>query len=1112
MPSRHVYIPTQFGVEATVGRNPIIQIQYAEHQGPADVEPYSAGRVNGELVTIGERKILVVPRSVVTPPGDVDSVLYLPGSGAATDRSDYRSRGGRPKWIFPRPAGLAGVGEDVWAARVESVRDSWSGQFSFVEERTEQQVVEGLRAPQVGALYSALAHWKVTDAPATIVMPTGTGKTETMLALFAKERAPRLVVVVPSVALRDQISLKFLTWGMLKRLGVVGPDAQFPLVGVVQHRFTTAEQVKEFFARCNVIITTVNAVAGSVTTEVSEEVQRAMAEHASHLFVDEAHHIPAATWERFRRFFLEAGRPVLQFTATPFRNDRKPVEGKIIFNYPLRKAQEENYFKPIIFSPVLEFDTERADEVIARAAVDQLNHDLSHNLNHLVMARTGTIERAETVLEVYKNIAPQHSPMLVHSQQGVRERRETLENLRTSACRIVVCVDMLGEGFDLPELKIAAMHDIHKSMAITLQFTGRFTRFRSDLGDATVIANVADPKVEIALRELYAEDADWNVLLRDLSKRAIALQERRLDFLNDFNGSPARIPLQNVYPKMSTVVFKTKCNEWHPENLHNVVRDDRLYSDVAINENAKVLLFVTRELFPVQWGMVREIRDIQHDLYIVHWNKQQGLLFINSSNNDDVHERLAEEIAGPDTRLLRGEQVFRSLHGIHQLLLMNLGLSHSYSGAVRFSMHMGSDVRQGLADAQILGKIKANLFGRGYEGGERASIGASKRGRIWSHLVAEDISAWVRWCEKIGGKLLDDTIDIRTILDEAMIPEQLVDRPHAVPISIEWPDEFYQRSEDGIFLDIAGKRVPFYEADVVLLDHQDSGPIKFQVTTDDRSVEYEMRFIAADPQSPARVEYVPTGNTTVEVTAGRRSNGLGQWFKEEPPVVRFGDGSFMVGNVLFKYPRQLRAALAPGRLEAWNWSSVDIEKESQLPKGATTKRIDSVQYHLIQELVQGRGPVHYDVIFDDDSAGEVADIVAIAATNERLIVHLFHCKFSGAPTAGARVEDFYAVCGQAQRSVQWRGNLEKMFTRLQKRDARRNSQPQKPSRFEKGDLTALRTLARQATMLVPEVKIYIVQPGLSKAAVTSDILELLGATEVYLKETFALPLGVIVSP
>ena len=48
------------------------------------------------------------------------------------------------------------------------------------------------------------------DEPMTVVMPTGTGKTETMLAVFAAD-PKRTLVMVPSDALRQQIAAKFQT-------------------------------------------------------------------------------------------------------------------------------------------------------------------------------------------------------------------------------------------------------------------------------------------------------------------------------------------------------------------------------------------------------------------------------------------------------------------------------------------------------------------------------------------------------------------------------------------------------------------------------------------------------------------------------------------------------------------------------------------------------------------------------------------------------------------------------------------------------------------------------------------------------------------------------------
>ena len=76
---------------------------------------------------------------------------------------------------------------------------------------------------------------------------------------------------------------------------------------------------------------------------------------------------------------------------------------------------------------------------------------------------------------------------------------------------------MFGEGLDLPNLKVAALHDVHKSLAITLQFIGRFVRTAGpDVGDATVVANLGTLAAQEAIEELYAEDSDWNLVIPGL--------------------------------------------------------------------------------------------------------------------------------------------------------------------------------------------------------------------------------------------------------------------------------------------------------------------------------------------------------------------------------------------------------------------------------------------------------------------------------------------------------------------------------------------------------------------------------------------------------------------
>ena len=131
-------------------------------------------------------------------------------------------------------------------------------------------------------LHGVLAHWTVTTSPGTVVMPTGTGKTETMLALLVAAMLQRVLVIVPTDPLRDQITGKFLTLGVLPNAGVVGRGIRLPVVGTLLHKPNTIEEVEQFFTRCNVIVTTAN-IAGSCDDDVALKI----ASLCSHLFVDE---------------------------------------------------------------------------------------------------------------------------------------------------------------------------------------------------------------------------------------------------------------------------------------------------------------------------------------------------------------------------------------------------------------------------------------------------------------------------------------------------------------------------------------------------------------------------------------------------------------------------------------------------------------------------------------------------------------------------------------------------------------------------------------------------------------------------------------------------------
>src|SRR5690606_35535412 len=114
----------------------------------------------------------------------------------------------------------------------EKIVESWSGKLHYIKEQAEKKI-EGLRPPQLGALHSILAHQHNADDMGIVVMPTGTGKTETMIAAMIALPCKKLLVTVPSDSLRTQLSRKFLPLGLLKQFGIFEHSAINPIVAIL---------------------------------------------------------------------------------------------------------------------------------------------------------------------------------------------------------------------------------------------------------------------------------------------------------------------------------------------------------------------------------------------------------------------------------------------------------------------------------------------------------------------------------------------------------------------------------------------------------------------------------------------------------------------------------------------------------------------------------------------------------------------------------------------------------------------------------------------------------------------------------------------------------------
>lgn len=973
----------------------------------------------------------------------------------------------------------------------EAARNSWTEALQFKEEG---KTSPGFRPPQIGALHAVAAHWSISNKPALVVMPTGTGKTEVMLSCMVVGRPKRLLVLIPSDALRTQTINKFIRLGLLPTLGVLKHDAINPVVGVIKKTFSTESEIHDV-APCNVLISTVASIQGMPHSLLAKFLAT-----FDTVFFDEAHHIPAISWERIFNGLRQ--QTVLQFTATPFRLDGRRIPGRIIYNFPLGLAQAQGYFRKIHFKEVYEPAHEKADVAVAERAVEQLRLDIATGYNHILLARAETRDQAERIFQdIYALKYSDLKPIIIHSKTP--GRRRLLNDIRAGAHKIIVCVDMFGEGFDMPSLKIAALHSPHKSLAITLQFTGRFTRAASNLGDATLVANIADPKVSDAIEDLYAEDSDWNKLIPELSSKAIQSQQDFSEFLQrmvlDEKSDEDLFGLNVLHPKTSTVIFRAP--SFNGRKFHKVIKKGAQIAREWHSKDKDLSIFITRSRIPIEWARIKEASDEIWDLFVLSYDASRHLLFIHSSQKGSLHQDIARVVSDPTAELFSGEKMFRAFHGVNRLIFHNVGL-YNRGTRLRFRMYTGLDVGDAITPPVQTGSTKSNLFAVGYEDGQRTSIGVSNKGRIWS-MSSSAIPDWRNWCNQMASKILDDTIPNNEFLRHTLIPEEIKALPHEKQLFfVSLPTEWYSSEMDSVRLLESGQEQNFHSFAITHFARTNANQIEMHLAFENGST---CIFLLSWGPTEGQFAVLQESGPTIEIQLPGVRKRLDEYFRDSPPTLFFIDGSEIVGARMLSTKGSLEFTFDRDRIATFDWNEVDLTVESKWKSGAL--RPNSIQAHIIEHLKTQ----HNHFVFDDDDSGEVADVVEIIeAENQEVLFRFYHCKFSGGNEPGRRVKDVYEVCAQAARSVRWAIDPQRLLTHLLERDGHSYLNG-RPTRFEKGNSRTLANLKKRLRKLRTRYEVVVVQPGVSKALVDPEMATSFGSASAFITEITGSPMRVIAS-
>ena len=369
-----------------------------------------------------------------------------------------------------------------------------------------------------------------------------------------------------------------------------------------------------------------------------------------------------------------------------------------------------------------------------------------------------------------------------------------------------------------------------------------------------------------------------------------------------------------------------------------------------------------------------------------------------------------------------------------------------------------------------------------------------------------DILDWINWTDRAWKKLSDSTLDNSDIIKSFLCARIMSEgRPKSAAISIQWGDTAMLTDEERVVIFIGDREHRLSQVDLRIDEFSEDGPILFSVCADDITSSYQLVY-DRDTNKSVVFRYEKLSDITVRIKFGaREAESLEDYARRDPFVVIYADGSRSYNQFIVDNPAAI-GLFDTDRIIPIDWvaDGVDIRVESQGPG----QNPSSIQNRMVRYCRDD-----YEIVFDDDGSGEAGDLVCLR--NDRpsnsIEILLVHCKFSLADSAGARVKDLYEVSGQAQKCIHWKHNgFTKLVTHMKSREEKWRVRGN--SRFLKGDLAHLSVLKDVARKAKTRLEVWIVQPGVSKRAVTNSMRLLLGATDEYLSQTSNAHLKVFSSP
>lgn len=227
-----------------------------------------------------------------------------------------------------------------------------------------------------------------------------------------------------------------------------------------------------------------------------------------------------------------------------------------------------------------------------------------------------------------------------------------------------------------------------------------------------------------------------------------------------------------------------------------------------------------------------------------------------------------------------------------------------------------------------------------------------------------------------------------------------------MPVLIDWNPEMYENIENRYQLNINGILSDLAHTELNLSHPSLDQPLQFSVDTDQFSVKFQINLGNNPATNENFYEVVQLTNEVCSIQFGSKNEALLQFFQDNVPTIWFADGSQLFGNLFVKLKSQ-PDVIPQESIIADDWLGVNIEKEAQ---DISPYIQDSIQYYFIEKIKND-----FQIIYDDDGKGEIADIIGINDMGDVIDVHLYHLKYASEGKISNNIDNFYQVAGRHKK-------------------------------------------------------------------------------------------------